>query len=306
MSYDPHKNGVSVTLLQGWQTCREAARLKYVCGLRAPQKKVFMEGDIYHQSLSYVIKNGMKTAQTTVMKFVAENEKKLMKSAGTFERESVENVLDMVTVLIPAYFTYWKKDPARKFVMNEDGFEVPMKMSDGKIVPFKGKVDSVWESDKGVVVKESKFKSKIIEGFEDTLGLDLQVTSYILAVKTKFPKSKMACMYDVVRKPALKRGKEESRKQFICRVEEDIAGRPGHYFSRTEVLLTPAEVTFAAERMHYLTQQFYDWWKTASHDVKKKDPGLNGGACESKYGLCDYVPACHRGELYNYSKFSKG
>ncbi len=303
--YSPYKSGVSVTLLQSFQACREMTRLKYICGMKPPRKSVFLVGDIYHQALSFVIKNRLKGAEKAVSLFIQENSAKLYKEAGPYERDMVDETLGNVSVIMPLYFKRWKNDLFLNYVMNEDGFCIDFKMIDGKVVPFRGKVDCAYMTKSGVVVKESKFKSKIMEGFEDTLGLDLQVNSYIYAISEKFPGSTLKCVFDVVRKPSIKIKKGESRKQFLERLKADVESRLDWYFNRTEVIMSVDEVKFARERMRTLTCQFYSWWKTATDELKKKDAGLNSGSCENKFGMCDFVPLCHRGETYGYTKYQK-
>jgi len=302
--YDPVKHGVSQTLLSTWMECREKVRIKYVKGLKPDSKRAFIQGSSYHDMLEYVYTKimlgeitGPKGAKRVVLDHIENLEKKEAK-VGRMSEE-LQQSFDFGSVLIPAYFRHYKNDFNILWRDVEEEFSIPIKMADGTIIPLKGKTDGGFMMKKeSYYVLESKFKAFWGKDYSDLVILDLQVATYTAAMMHKGHPVK-GCRYNLVRKPALRRGKTETRRAFIDRVAADIEKRPETYFERHDVPFDKSELDANWRRVNHMVRSFYDWWKSGDH--KEQDPLFNSGACENKYGRCEYIDFCARGDVGKYT-----
>ena len=303
--YDPLKHGISQTFLGTLLTCKEKARIRYWDGeVLASTKTSFFEGSVYHNLLEKVyraIKAGEVTNPAEAFTFVDQeikNVEKLAVSSGRHTQlDLLQETLDMASVLIPAYFVNYHKDFGLEWVYVEDEFSFPVTIDSKTVVQIKGKYDGGFNTKQGFWVFESKFLSRWNPDIANYLPLDLQTCTYTGAAH--FAKHNLlGCRYNIIRKPQLKRKQTEGRKDFIQRVREDILERPGFYFERHDVQFSKAECDANIRRITHLAKEAVNWWRTADH--KTRDLGFNSGACENKYGTCEYLPICSQND---HSKF---
>lgn len=304
--YDPLKHGVSQTALGIYQTCLEKARLRYWEGLQPEQTKTaFFEGSVYAKLMEFVYK-GIKDGQilnpadafTAVQGEIRRIEKEAVSTGRHTQLDLLQETLDIASVLLPAYFVNYDKDFKLEWVYVEGEFSFPVTVDSKTIVQVKGKYDGGYNTKKGFWVFESKFYSRWNENIADYLPLDLQTCTYTGAAHyAKHPL--LGCRYNIVRKPQLRRKKEESRKEFIDRIRADILDRPTFYFERHDVEFSKAECEANIRRITHLVKGFVEWWKT---DHTSRDLGFNSGACENKYGTCEFLPVC---SSQDYSKFRR-
>jgi hypothetical protein len=309
-SYDPRKHGISQTNLSIFLECREKNRLRYINGLSPIDvKRAFMQGNHYHDSLEYIYKM-IKVADLTkkdkpdiqgnIAPFLEKKEAELTKLGRQTNLDDQMETLDFAHVLIPAYFNRWKEDFTRNWVYVEDKFSIPVFLPKYKIaVNFKGKFDQGFDTPKGFWLMETKFKTRWSESISDFLQLDLQTCSYVAAAKMMGHDLK-GCIYNIIRKPQLKRKKAESRKDFIYRVDADIADRKDFYFERHKVEFGKAELEANLRRLTALITSYLDWYLT---DHTDRDLNFNSGACENMYGTCEYLPLCARGDTASFKKY---
>lgn len=302
--YDPLKHGVSQTALSIWQTCVEKARLRYWDGITPEKPKTaFFEGSVYAKLMEHIygkIKDGSVTdptgAFTAVRAEIERIEKEAISQGKLVQLDLLQETLDIASVLLPAYFIRYDKDFDLEWVYVEGEFSFPVEIDPKTIVQVKGKYDGGFNSKKGFWVFESKFYSRWNENIADYLPLDLQTCTYTGAAY--YAKHKLlGCRYNIVRKPGLRRKQNEGRKDFINRIREDITERPKFYFERHDVEFSKAECEANIRRLTHLVRNFVSWWKT---DHSSRDLGFNSGACENKYGTCEYLPICSSND---HSKF---
>lgn len=305
--YDPRKHGISQTNLATWLECREKARLRYVEGL-TPEftKTAFMQGNHYHDLLEVSYKrmrdgSQLKPVLAGVKLSLGEKEKALTKLGAQTRLDEQMQTLDFASVLIPAYFEHWKVDFSRKWTHVEEKFSIPIYLGNetGVTINFQGKYDQGFMKPNAFWLMETKFKSKWNDTISDFLQLDLQTCSYAAAAKAQGLPLK-GCVYNIIRKPQLKRKQTESRKEFLDRVKSDIADRPKFYFERHAIEFGKAELEAGMRRLTALITSYYEWWK-GPH--KGMDLLFNSGACENKYGSCEYLPLCARGDRASFKKY---
>lgn len=301
--YDPRKHGVSQTALNLWLDCREKARLRYIAGVKPDMKTAWEQGASLHSILESLYKAIMAkkiTNPTEVASFTEKEvdliEEKLQSEGKHQALEAAQPMLDVATALFPQYFVHYSKDFNQSWEGIEELFEF-------EIIPgvrFKGAYDGKFRK-KGLWVFETKFKSFWPENYSDLLQLDLQVAAYTTSI-TRSGEKLGGCRYNIVRKPQLRRKKEEGRAEFLRRVSKDIAERPDHYFERHDVEFGKAEIEHNGKRLVHLVMEFVRWCDASSQKPEDMDLLYNSNHCDNKWGACEYLRACSQKDYTSLSK----
>jgi hypothetical protein len=127
----------------------------------------------------------------------------------------------------------------------------------------------------------------------DLLPLDLQIGYYTAALQQR-KLTPDYVRYNLIRRPQERRKVDETRKQFIERISDNVRKDPAHYFERYEMHLTMDEIKTNITRAHKLVETFVQWWSTL--DITQRDLCYNSGQCEGKYGTCQYLDICSKGD----------
>lgn len=185
--------------------------------------------------------------------------------------------LAVLRTLAEVYSTLWPRTSAEA-VMVENRIEV-----DVAGVPLSVKLDAlIKETNGGYYVVEHKTTSSDIgpeAPYWEHLRLDNQISWYWLAME-KLGYKLDGVLYDVVRKPALRRGKSESGEEFTERCVESIKADHEKHFARE---IIPRERFILSEAENDLiqinqlvqlglypkaTRSCYDWFRRCEyHDV---------------------------------------
>lgn len=172
-----------------------------------------------------------------------------------------------------------------------------------------GKIDVIATDEQGVHVVEHKTTAADIEEgslyWRKIRALDTQVSNYMSAAKV-LGHDVVDCIYDVVRKPAIRplkatpvesrkftkagllyanqREHDETPEEYRLRLREDILDRPERYFARSAIVRLEEE-----ERDHA-----FDVWQTTRLMREAELAGFapkNPDSC-SNFGGCPYLPVC--------------
>jgi hypothetical protein len=221
--------------------------------------------------------------------------------------------LVMAEELLTAYSARWGDAPYSTIAV-EKQFEAPLTNpatgSDSRTFLRGGKIDAIVLDEEGRAhVFEHKTTSADIEEgslyWRKVRALDTQVSTYMAGARS-LGHDVVDCIYDVVRKPAirpLKATPVESRKykkdgelyanqrehdetpdEYRLRLREDIAERVERYFARLPIVRLEEE-----ERDHA-----FDVWQTTRLMREAELAGFapkNPDAC-SNFGGCPYLPVC--------------
>ncbi len=317
-SYDPRRDGVSQSILEGWLNCRQLAYLKTVCGLtpKTPSRPL-IHGAISHGALELGLKrirSGKATAVSALQRAAAGDVAMAHEAWGkghdvnvavdTVSSGIAEEAAALLRALLPEYWGRWgKKDIATRWLKVEDQFRVPIDIG-GVTVLLVGKYDAVYEGKRGrPCLLETKNKSMWSESLADLLPLDLQLGTYLTALAATEKADPAMVTYNLVRRPGERRGKSETLEGLAKRVGENARRDPDHYFQRLEIELTSQEKARHKERVRELVSSFYAWWTLAARggadpsraaNAPFGDLRWNSSHCENKYGVCTYLPICGR------------
>ena len=313
-SYDPRIDGVSQSMLGTWFECREKARLTIVKGYqRTHASKPLIWGSIGHNMIGYGLNatREKKLKASSAIKYLTAASQELAKKAkaeweakdkpdSAAAMEIAEEACAVLAKTMPLYWKRWAEaDVERKWDFVEEAFKVPFEMPDGKDVYLVGKFDGVFTSPKAKTsLFETKFKGSIPEHIVDTLPLDLQVSVYMAALYVLNRPLPRLATYNIVKRPGERRKKDESLQDYADRIAVNAAAEPNHYFNRFEVTFTAQELEAMGFRVQKTVEEFYHWWKNLDHDTM--DPVFNSSSCDSKYGPCDCLPICSRGDFASH------
>lgn len=222
----------------------------------------------------------------------------------TNPKDTIET-LSQVGALWPAYCKYWDTKDSRLiwknrceevFNVNFNGFRLRGKFDGVPILHTPpNKVNPNHHMARYLF--ETKSKAYIEEqGLMDQLTFDFQNLYYLTALETMGTPA-VGVIYNIIRKPLLKKGKAESDLEFSERVAEDINLRPSFYFKRYEISYTQRTLLdFQGDLLKILTE-FKSW-------IEGKLPTYkNTTACVGKGNMkCEFLGACSSGTLIGYKR----
>lgn len=309
-SYDPARDGVSQTMLQTMLDCRQMAYWRIVRGLEPNgASRPLIHGDISHGTIERLL---LKIKAGKIKKVVdLQRHSEGMVSAAhmawldkepfatTEAKDIAEESAALLGALFPTYWARWGKDDlARKWLQVEGRFSVPIDVGEALgpskghvIVPLVGKYDGVFEKNHKPCLLETKNKSMWSPQLVDMLPLDIQVGTYLTALHHTHKVEPGLVIYNILRRPQERRGKDETLLAFSKRVGDNARSDPSKYFVRFPIELTTQEKERHRRRVRILVREFFEWWLEAK-DCAEGDLRWNSGHCETKYGVCPYLRAC--------------
>lgn len=249
---------------------------------------------MFHEVLDDFYTNKMDSAGTQAV--VRKSVKDGIKDGQ--DAQEAESAGSTVLAMADGYATRWgKDDQARKWLALEEKFDVRFPHANG--YRLRGKVDGVFETAKGKAwLLETKTASQIVEDtLSDSLAFDFQSLFYVMAMEIALKREIHGVLYNLARKPQLRRGKAESLDAFQQRIKADIALRPDFYFIRFEVAF-PAEVRLRFhEDLQSKLAEFQVW---CNSDTVMRTY-RNESNCIKRWN-CNYLPACGRGSMEGYAQ----
>jgi len=302
--YSPEKDGITQSLLNTWRACPVKARLGCKGYYRGELSGSLIYGIVFHDCQEVclnLIKDGKITdpKQFTepgvvhgIVSGVADMHKEEYDSGDHSIKQEWLTSYGLMHGVLPEYFSFWKEDffsdeRKKKFLSVEHVFDVPFGEA-----RLKGKQDGIYEDVKGSHwLLEHKTKSVVKEdGLLMTIPRDTQVLMYMLAhfIETGVPPR--GVLYNIVRKPALRKKATEELEDFVQRCVKDMAVRNDFYFIRYEVAIPWERVKEFERRLLIEVDEFVSWWHQPEEDDKECT-----GQCLNMYGVCPAITYCNSG-----------
>jgi len=310
--YDPKTDGVTFSLLSTFLDCREKARLHLNGWTSTNASMAITFGSIVHKIDEWVrdqIRKGdlkEPPSEDKIKGLIKDVETLWHKDnprAGSRELEYLELSLLMAEGVLPSYFKYWYKDYTDlKWERVEGVFKVPFSTEDRQGIKhetfLRGKIDGSFQlKNGGTWLFETKTKSRIDEEIlADILPFEMQANIYLSVLRRIENKNPSGLLYNIIRRPSLRQRKNESIKTFADRITKDVKDRPDWYFIRMEMSIDPSEIDRFEMGLEDLVSDFLLWWSGKSGHYK------NTNHCQNKFGACQFVALCLRGEKSNYYK----
>jgi len=302
------KHGVTQGFLAAWLTCPELARLRYQEGWTViGASGALMFGQVVHWVLDAVYtdfaneKVAPPTTNEAVQQYTRVVEglwRRENPMATAADLEQLEECLGMAEAVLPFYFQHWtadfqKTDWLALELSFEELWSLPLKTvrSKPRGVWIRGKLDGVRRVNGKLWLFETKTKGRVeSEAIVDTLSMDLQVNLYLWVIQQIYEETPVGTVYNIIRRPGLKRGGSETLEDFCARIAKDVVTRPDHYFMRFESVAEETEHKAWQENLTVVLDRLSDWAK------KGKDHFKNPISCQGRYGVCDMAGLCLRGD----------
>lgn len=284
------RDGLTQGSINLFLQCRGQFHLSMVEGWTAKKSSTAIEfGSAFHYCLS-LMREGV-SVKSLLQKYMRKYKSHLTGE----DKEDFKLILAQVEIVLEIYQVYWKKhDDKKDWVLREETFrcEYPVKSvlefdTTDRKVPLRGRWDGLYRKKGKLWLHETKTKGQIDEeGIKSMLPFDPQTMLYCYAAKQRFPDMQIGgTLYDVIRRPQLKQGKNESPKAFLDRIVKDIKERPRWYFHRWEVVLQPKDLQLWEDHwLQPILRQIVLW-------NEEKDKGihhfLSPKALFTTFGRCD-------------------
>jgi hypothetical protein len=281
--------GITYSTLSRFINCRERFRLAMVEGLQPIEEFDYKTqyGNVWHEMEECLAHPTRDNWKETALKYCAELFKKYPMSG-----KEIDKLYNCVLVQFPIYCEYWSthEDVKRRIpLQQEQVFNVPYTLPNGRIVYIKGKRDSVDVIDKKLFVQENKSKSDIDEeGLRLQLPHDLQSNLYLITLEIerqanpelgKYPIG--GVRYNVIRRPLSgmkfnikqKKGLGKARKGaetkevFYDRLGKLIKENAKQFFCRLKMEVDAQElVEFRRKCLDPYLTQLVMWWDSIKAD----------------------------------------
>jgi len=239
-----------------FRKCKRKFFWKYIMRLRPRFRDAALAiGSAFHDAVAewYGSKRSSmaKIAERYVEKLEAEfaenNEAYDQKEYDKFEG-GIQALMGMLCGYADVYSEDRKKWPIDKDLIEAE-FCIDMDDFD-----FAGKIDLVVPGKKPFIV-EHKTAAKIGDSYVDRLPMDTQVRAYIFGAQYGLDIKVRKVLYDVIRKPSIRRKSNETQADYNKRLADDYMARPGFYFFREPLIFNMADVnSFEYELMQTHTE----------------------------------------------------
>lgn len=294
------RDGLTQSLLSSFLECRKKAELAYKKGYSSSNiSNSLVFGSLFHECLDRCynyMKQGIKEINyENVVNNVLKDHKDQHEGVWTPEHEE-NHILNegYIKILLPEYFKrYWKEDSKKEWLAIEKEFRVQYQSE----VYLRGKYDRISKSKDGTLTLwDTKTKSRFDPNFQDGLSFNLQAMFYRYAYWKETKQFISNFVFDLVKRPALRKGAMETMKAFMERVKNDV---DDDYFQRISVMVTEDEFKqWIGTEFKYMVDGLWQW---AIHGPTFKNPT----ACETRYGVCQFIRTCGLGNFDGLVKREK-
>jgi hypothetical protein len=324
----PGVDGVTQSLLGRFLQCRERFRVYAIEGLRPVEQ---FNHRIEYGQMWHICEETLAGEPKGDWQQWLSNYAKDLCRKYPLQQEQVQHWYNVCKVQFPIYVDYWAKHQDvkdRTPLLQEQVFDVPYKLSSGRIVRLRGKWDSVDLIGKGknagVYLMENKTKGDINEQQlqrQLSSGFDWQTMFYLVALTTwegktrDYPRNIAGVRYNVVRRP-LSGGKGsivrhkpsksnptgETAEEFYNRLAGIIAEDPGYSFMRWRVEITPTDLLrFCQECLDPILEQLCQWWDWIEDAYEEnRNPFENPVHFRYPYGVYNMLTEGGTAELDEY------
>jgi hypothetical protein len=311
--WDMLRDGVTQGFFEN-MVCPERVRLKYREGWTQTRFKGAMKfGDVIHNALDVAYTTYRDTRNPTLAVVSTQGTldadefitRQALKEEGGLSQveEELEEIYGTAAILLHHYWKAWEGDfnGSMQWETLEQTFSVPYEFTSEKygrvVIPIRGKIDATYRVKNGRLwVLDHKSKSQINEGsISDRLPYDLQTMLYAWAVWKLTGEKPAGVLYNVMRRPQLRRKQSENLSQFLERVNGDVEKRREFYFVRFEAPIMPKGLEAFEKELDSLVRLAHAWYRGAFH--YRFSP-----ACDTKYGACEFLPVCGRADFSRLHK----
>jgi len=275
--------------------CRYKWYLTYIERI-TPKKEphYFEDGSIFHNALEN-LGNGMEPVEiaATIRK---EYEDLAKNSRVAVTQEMLEDYdKRMITIqgMVVGYIELYGKEYANEWELVDAEEEFCIEFMPG--VWQMGKKDKRIrkKSDGLLYLVEHKSASQISSSYINKLPRDQQTLTYAWADSQEHPEEPVTgVIYDVVKKPKIRQKKNETRKEFLKRIELLYTDEPENYFFRETLRYNKKRLEKFEKNLKVVATHMQRCIEDPKNNVYRSWPT----ACED-FGGCGFKDICNKGSL---------
>lgn len=165
-------------------------------------------------------------------------------------------------------------------VGSERDFSVPI----GHGLRLCGKIDRTLEKQGTLWVGEMKTSGDYEANFTRRAENSYQATAYVYAMR-KLGYNVQGVIYDVIKKPSLRKGRSETASQFCRRIAYDYKQRPDYYYFNYSTYRSP-------DQLRWFEGDIRNLIKELKRHKKYRDWYRNPDACYAYNHQCEYHKIC--------------
>ena len=280
-------DGVTQSLLGGYLNCRQWAAFRTHRLCYASPSFALMFGNGWHWILEACYDAVREQGAVYEWGQLIDEFVEQMDPSGAHPSD-VEKGLAFAEALYDPYWDYWAEDMDVDWVAVESEFDVPYQFAprSDAWTRLRGKRDGLVRRNGKLWLLETKTCSRLgSKGFDDTLTFSFQNLYYLFAATLEAGEPIAGVLYNQVRKPQLRQGKNETFQAYAERCRVDIADNPENYFQRLEIIYTKQRQRQFVADLRLQLDELSRWCLGDVPTFK------NTRACSGLW-TCDYLSAC--------------
>ncbi len=317
--YRLQRDGVTQGLLGRFMACPEKHNLGTVQGLGPVRTSGALAfGSLVHEVLDRIyslqreawVSGTLETYQPTeliapIMEEMEQRDRSLLQLTNLTSALALQDLelnYGMADLIIRHYFDHWKRDRMEfDWQALEQIFSVPYSYqhpSYGSLsIPVRGKFDGIFRTKNGELwLFETKTKARIEdETIVDKLPFDLQVCLYIWAAQQVYDSPLNGVVYNLIRRPQLRKKQSDTLRSFLDRIDEDISSRRTFYFVRYQAYIPREDMQEWVRDFNGIMEQLIQWTLGVYHY-------RNSQSCTGRYGSCEFLRKCSSGDMMGLHK----
>lgn len=308
--WDLDRDGITYSALAKFGVCKERMRLSTVEGWSQTGLEAALEfGSAFHKCLE----NTQETPQETTARY----QRQRIQDRAVFpnQLEEFECLMGMVEAMAEAYRKVYAQEDreSKNFLYVEHAFDVTYDLTacdqfDPRLIPpfvtvrpirLRGRWDGVYEDKhRDLWLFETKTKSDIDQlGISRTLSQDLQTMLYVTSIELVTGRRVKGVLYNVIRRPALRLGKNETLRNFITRVRDTALEQSEKYFLRWPHTLDKNDLKkWQVATLNPLLMQLLIWWDSIK--ANPFQPQASPYHNQMPFGIYNSLASGRRGDFF--------
>lgn len=297
--WDIHRDGITQGLLLAWMTCPQKARLSLE--LRPARVTGALSfGSLVHEALEelYTLyKNDQPYNIVDILTRREQSDRQQLTSVPGHDPEILQQLEESYGVahaLLDAYVNHWTEDfDSKDWIELESEFAIAIEIDNTEYI-IRGKRDGIYRQSQRLWLMETKTKGQINEDvIMDKLLFDFQTMLYLWSIWKEYNAVPAGIVYNIIRRPLLRRKKSESLSEFVHRVRDDIIERKDWYFMRYISSIVKNDLIVFEKELKTILRQFIRWSNGEYHYK-------NSAACDIGGITCNYLPICARNDRSSF------
>lgn len=290
-------HGVTQSLLSTFIQCRQMAAY-YLQGLRLVRSKESLNiGSMVHQGLEEYY-SGKERAVVKPAKAYNSWIEGLAQDCMDADApdQDAQVAMAKVSAILKPYINYYKEEDGKEFewVELEKKFDVIWNR-----YRLLGRRDGIVKVGEDYWLFETKTTSQISdENYQRKLAFDFQVLFYITVAEHELKIPITGVIYNVIRKPSNRQGKNDSFQSFTKRMQDAVEKDPEKFFIRYEAQYNERTKKEFQRELKMKLSMFQDWLEGRLPTYK------NESACVGKWA-CQYLAQCAKDKDCMYENVTK-